>query len=186
MPGLVTSSGRPRPAARWSEGPGRPVQVDLEAQPGAECLDGLGGVVAAPVEAPVRQLLDAPAQRLEQRRHRQGDAGHGHEQVRGASDEHRQQLTPVLKIRIPSRMLALIAKPQVRELSCLTSARTKVYAAMAAMAIPCQRPCQRRGPSPPRCLGDSPSSVLCGPVGFGQVRFGRDSGQGDVARSSAA
>src|SRR6266536_6158070 len=55
---------------------GQGVQVDLLAQPGAEPLDGLGGVVAAPVEAPVDRLLDAVAGRLERRGHGQGGAGH--------------------------------------------------------------------------------------------------------------
>jgi hypothetical protein len=55
---------------------GQGVQVDLLAQPGAEPLNGPGGVVAAPVEAPVDRLLDAAAGRLEQSGHRQGSAGH--------------------------------------------------------------------------------------------------------------
>jgi hypothetical protein len=41
--------------------PGEGAQVDLVTQPGAEALDHLGGVVAAPVEPPVHHLLDAPA-----------------------------------------------------------------------------------------------------------------------------
>jgi hypothetical protein len=48
------------------------VQVDLVPQAGAEGGDGLGGVVAAPVEAAVHGGLDAAAGRLEQRRHGQG------------------------------------------------------------------------------------------------------------------
>jgi hypothetical protein len=52
------------------------VQVDLVAEAGAERLDGPGGVVAAPVEAPIHRLLDAASGRLEQRRHGQGGAGH--------------------------------------------------------------------------------------------------------------
>jgi hypothetical protein len=48
------------------------VQIDLLAQPGAKCLDRLGGVVAAPVEATIHRGLDAAAGWLEQRRHGQG------------------------------------------------------------------------------------------------------------------
>jgi hypothetical protein len=42
------------------------VQVDLVAEPGRELLHGAGGVIAAAVEAPVDNQLDAAAQRLEQ------------------------------------------------------------------------------------------------------------------------
>src|SRR6266545_4691707 len=52
------------------------VEVDLGMQPGAECLDGPGRVVAAPVEAPIDGLLDAPAGRLEQAGDGQSGAGH--------------------------------------------------------------------------------------------------------------
>jgi hypothetical protein len=52
------------------------VQVDLIAQAGAECLDGLSRVVPAAVEAPIHRLLDAAAGRLEQGRHGQGGGGH--------------------------------------------------------------------------------------------------------------
>jgi hypothetical protein len=47
------------------------VQVDLVTQPGAERLDGLGHVVAAPVEAPINRLLDSAAG-LKQSSHGQG------------------------------------------------------------------------------------------------------------------
>ena len=53
------------------------VELDLVAQPRAEGLDGAGGVVAAPVEAPVDERLDARARRPEQRRHRERRAGDG-------------------------------------------------------------------------------------------------------------
>jgi hypothetical protein len=48
------------------------VEVDLVAQAGGERLDGLDGVVLAAVEAPVHDLLDAAAGRLEQGGHGQG------------------------------------------------------------------------------------------------------------------
>jgi hypothetical protein len=51
---------------------GQGVQVDLVAQAGREPLDGAGGVVAAAVEAPVDQVLDAAPGGLEQRGHGQG------------------------------------------------------------------------------------------------------------------
>jgi hypothetical protein len=50
------------------------VEVDLVAQAGRERLDGLGRVVAAPVEAPVNRPLNATAGRLEQRSGGQGGA----------------------------------------------------------------------------------------------------------------
>jgi hypothetical protein len=53
------------------------VQVHLLAQLTAERLDGGGGVVAAPVEAPVHGLLDTAAGRLEQRGDHQGRGRHG-------------------------------------------------------------------------------------------------------------
>src|SRR5829696_4508084 len=65
------------------------VQVDLLVQLAAERLDGGGGVVAAPVEAPVDGLLDPAAGRLEQGGHGQGghvDAGHPPEQPRAGPD----------------------------------------------------------------------------------------------------
>jgi hypothetical protein len=55
---------------------GQGVQVDLLAQPGAEGRHCLGGVVAAPVEAPVDRGLDPPAGRLEHRGHGQGRGRH--------------------------------------------------------------------------------------------------------------
>ena len=66
------------------------VEVDLVAEAGVERLDRAGGVVAAPVEAPVHGLLDAAADRLEQGGHRQG--GGGHCQARGALPDRAQQL----------------------------------------------------------------------------------------------
>jgi hypothetical protein len=62
--------------------------------------------------------------------------------VTRAQPARRLPASPVLKIRIPPRMLALIAKPQVRGGLCSTSARTWPYSTMAAMAILCQGPCQ--------------------------------------------
>jgi hypothetical protein len=53
------------------------IEVDLVAQAGAERLDGLGGVVAAPVEALIHGALDATAGRLQQRSHGEGGGGHG-------------------------------------------------------------------------------------------------------------
>ncbi len=61
------------------------VQVHLLAQPRAECLDRLGGVVAAPVEAPVDRPLDAAAGRLEHRGQRQGR--HRHPQAGVAAEQ---------------------------------------------------------------------------------------------------
>ncbi len=53
------------------------VQVDLVPQPHREPLQGTGRVIAAPVEAPVDKVLDAAAQRLEQRGHQERGGGHG-------------------------------------------------------------------------------------------------------------
>jgi len=52
-------------------------QVDLLAQPGHEPLHTAGGVIAAPVEAPIHKILDTAAQRLERGRGGQGGRGHG-------------------------------------------------------------------------------------------------------------
>jgi hypothetical protein len=60
---------------------GQGVQVDLLAKAGAERLDGLGGVVATPVEAAVDRLLDAAAGRLEHRGHGQGGGGNNQGRV---------------------------------------------------------------------------------------------------------
>src|SRR5215211_3554283 len=52
-------------------------QVDLVAEADREGVHGAGGVVAAAVEAPVDQVLDPAAQRLEQGGGGQGQGGHG-------------------------------------------------------------------------------------------------------------
>jgi hypothetical protein len=52
------------------------VQVDLAPQTCREPVNGADRVIAAAVEAPVDQLLDPAAQRLEQRRRGQGGGGH--------------------------------------------------------------------------------------------------------------
>jgi hypothetical protein len=51
------------------------IQVDLPLQPIAEPRDGLGGVVAAPVEAALHRGLDTAAGRLDHRGHRQCGGG---------------------------------------------------------------------------------------------------------------
>ena len=69
------------------------VQVDLVAEAGAERLDGLGRVVAAPVEAPVHHRLNTVTDGPEDRGRGQG-AG-SHQPARwvgaGAGDQHEQQ-----------------------------------------------------------------------------------------------
>src|SRR4051812_19995270 len=53
------------------------VEVALLAHPRAEALERTGGVVAAPIEAPVDPVLDPSAGRPKQRRHRQRRDRHG-------------------------------------------------------------------------------------------------------------
>jgi hypothetical protein len=61
--------------------------VDLIAQAGGEPLHGAGGVIAAAVGAPVDQVLDPAAQRLEGGRGDQG--GGGHRQAASAAGQAR-------------------------------------------------------------------------------------------------
>lgn len=51
------------------------VEIDLVAQAGVERLERSGGVVAAPVEAPVDERLDAGTGRTEERRNGESRAG---------------------------------------------------------------------------------------------------------------
>jgi hypothetical protein len=75
--GHVGGTAKPHRRLRWlhrlvdhAEQLGRErVEVELLTQPGGERLDGLGGVVAAAVEAPVDQVLDAASQRPKQGSH---------------------------------------------------------------------------------------------------------------------
>ena len=83
--GSAPSSGEPRPPVR----PRGCVQVDLVAEAGAERLDGLGRVVAAPVEAPVHDRLDAAPDGPEDRgRGHVVDARPGWDVVEVGADHH--------------------------------------------------------------------------------------------------
>jgi hypothetical protein len=95
------------------------VKVDRLAQPGAQRRDGPGGVVAAPIEAPVHRLLDAAAGRLEQRgsRHpgppaparggqRAGRGEHQHEAATG------QQGASIKAVGDPSQVAGSRQRPR--------------------------------------------------------------------------